>query len=209
MADINGLQNELTRFHSSLPPDVLLCDQSISRYIASPERPGYVFLHCHLAGCHIDLYRYFLPGQTDKIPLEILRKLPREFLARSQKQAVAHSMSFGRFCDAIQNEVTQMADTGKQELAADYSTIQVGTACVRVLLTAIQHQLFRDVSQETTAPLWRLGKTDEQHLRFLINSVQRVTEPWCGLVNMAQQAVSSRRVPMPSLSLTPKFPVRP
>ncbi|KAM4057059.1 fungal zn(2)-Cys(6) binuclear cluster domain-containing protein [Hirsutella rhossiliensis] len=188
MADINGLQNELTRFHSSLPSEVRLCDQSISRFMASPERPGYVFLHCHLAGCHIDLYRFFLPGQKEKIPLEILRKLPREFLARSQKQAVAHSMSFARFCDAIQNEVAQMRDTGKQELAADYSTIQVGTACVRVLLVAIQHQLFRDISQETTAPLWRLGKIDEAHLRFLIKSVQRVTEPWCGLLNMAQQA---------------------
>lgn len=208
MADINGLQNELTRFHSSLPSETLLCEQSISRYVASPERPGYVFLHCHLAGCHIDLYRYFLPGQTEKIPLEIIRKLPREFLARSQKQAVAHSMSFGHFCDAIQNEVDQMRDKGKQELAADYSTIQVGTACVRVLLVAIQHQLFRDVSQETTAPLWRLGKVDEHHLRFLIKSVQRVTEPWCGLVNMAQQAVSpplSSVVSSPPLICAPKY----
>ncbi|KJZ72888.1 hypothetical protein HIM_07651 [Hirsutella minnesotensis 3608] len=188
MADINGLQNELTRFHSSLPADVLLCDQSISRYVPMAERPGYVFLHCHLAGCHIELYRIFLPGQKEKLPVEIVRKLPPEFLARSQKQAVAHSMSFGRFCDAVQNEVDQMRDTGKQEMAADYSTIQVGTACVRVLLIAIQYQLFRDISQETTAPLWRLGKTDESHLRYLIQAVQRVTEPWCGLLNMAQQA---------------------
>ncbi|PHH76716.1 hypothetical protein CDD80_1313 [Ophiocordyceps camponoti-rufipedis] len=205
MADINGLQNELTRFHSSLPPDVLLCDQSISRYMALPERPGYVFIHCHLAGCHVELYRFFLPGQKEKIPVEIVRKLPREFLARSQKQAVAHSMSFGRFCDAIQDEVDQMRDTGKQELAADYSTIQVGTACVRVLVAAIQHQLFRDISQETTAPLWRLGKTDEPHLRFLIKSVQRVTEPWCGILNMAQQAYDHNKALLEELDKSRKM----
>ncbi|RDA87587.1 hypothetical protein CP532_4005 [Ophiocordyceps camponoti-leonardi (nom. inval.)] len=205
MADINGLQNELTRFHSSLPPDILLCDQSIARYMAMPERPGYVFIHCHLAGCHVELYGFFLPGQIEKIPVEIVRKLPREFLARSQKQAVAHSMSFGRFCDAIQNEVDQMRDTGKQELAADYSTIQVGTACVRVLVAAIQHQLFRDISQETTAPLWRMGKTDESHLRFLIKAVQRVTEPWCGILNMAQQAYDHNKMLLEDLDKSRKM----
>ncbi|PHH69229.1 hypothetical protein CDD82_7905 [Ophiocordyceps australis] len=188
MADINGLQNELTRFHSSLPSDVLLSDQSIQRYMKRPERLGYVFLHCHLAGSHIDLYRFFLPGQREKVPIEVLRKLPREFLARSQKQAVAHSMSFGRFCDAIQHEVSQIKDTGKLELAGDYSTIQLGTSCVRVLLVAIQHRLFHDITEESTAPLWRLGVIDEPHLRHLIHAVQRVIEPWCAILGMAKQA---------------------
>lgn len=189
MADINSLQNELTRFHASLPTDVLLSDQSVSRYMALPERPGYVFLHCHLAGSHVDLYRYFLPGQKEKIPVEILRRLPREFIARSQKQAVAHSMSFGRFCDAIQDEVEQIKGTGRLELAGDYSTIQLGTSCVRVLLVALQHHLYRDITQETTAPLWRMGTVDESHMRFLIQSIQRMTEPWRDILTIAQQAV--------------------
>lgn len=190
MADINALQNELTRFHASLPADVLLSDQSVSRYMALPERPGYVFLHCHLAGSHIDLYRIFLPNQNETVPAEVLRKLPREFIARSQKQAVAHSMSFGRFCDAVQNEVDQMTDTGKLELAGDYSTIQLATTCVRVLLVALQHRLYRDITKETTAPLWRMGKVDESHIRFLVKSIQRVTEPWYGILRIAQLAVS-------------------
>ncbi|KND95066.1 putative transcriptional regulatory protein PB1A11.04c [Tolypocladium ophioglossoides CBS 100239] len=188
MADINGLQNELTRFHASLPADVLLSDQSVSRYMAGPERPGYVLLHCHLAGSHIDLYRMFLPSQSETVPVDVLRKLPREFIARSQKQAVAHAMSFGRFCDAVQNEVDQMTDTGKLELAGDYSTIQLATTCVRVLLVALQQRLYRDITKETTAPLWRMGKVDESHIRFLIKSIQRVTEPWCGILRIAQLA---------------------
>ncbi|PNY23821.1 transcriptional regulatory protein [Tolypocladium capitatum] len=188
MADINGLQNELTRFHASLPADVLLSDQSVSRYMARRERPGYVFLHCHLAGSHIDLYRMFLPSQSETVPVDVLRKLPREFIARSQKQAVAHSMSFGRFCDAVQNEVDQMTDTGKLELAGDYSTIQLATTCVRVLLVALQQRLYRDITKETTAPLWRTGRVDESHIRFLIKSIQRLTEPWYGILRIAQLA---------------------
>lgn len=188
MADINGLQNELTRFHMSLPPEVLLSDQTVIKYMASPERAGYVFLHTHLAISHIDLYRFSLPGQRDKISTDILRRLPREFIARSQKQAVAHAMCLGRFCDAIQTEVDQMQDTGKLELAGDYSTFQMATHCVRVLLIALQYKLYRDINDVTTAPLWRAVEVDEAHIRFLIDSVQRVTRPWCSILNVAQQA---------------------
>ncbi|TWU77358.1 hypothetical protein ED733_005696 [Metarhizium rileyi] len=188
MADINRLQNELTRFHMSLPPDYFLSDQSVAKYMSSPERAGYVFLHTHLAVSHIDLYRFSLPGQRDKVSVDILRKLPKEFIARSQKQAVAHAMCLGRFCDAIQNEVDQMPDTGKLELAGDYSTFQMSTQCVRVLLVALQYQLYRDIADVTTAPLWRSVEVDEAHIQFLISSVQRVTRPWCDILNVAQQA---------------------
>ena len=173
----------------SLPPEVLLSDQTVSKYMASSERAGYVFLHTHLAVSHIDLYRFSLPGQRDKVSAEILRKLPREFIARSQKQAVAHAMCLGRFCDAIQTEVDQMHDTGKFELAGDYSTFQMSTHCVRVLLVALQYELYRDITDVTTAPLWRSVEVDEAHIRFLVDSVQRVTRPWCDILNVAQQAV--------------------
>ncbi|QUC19776.1 uncharacterized protein UV8b_04017 [Ustilaginoidea virens] len=188
MADINGLQNELTRFHMSLPPEILLSDQTVAKYMASTERCGYVFLHTHLAISHIDLYRFSLPGQRDKVPAEVLRRLPPEFIARSQKQAVAHAMCLGRFCDAIQTEVDQMRDTGRLELAGDYSTFQMSTHCVRVLLVALQHELYRDITDVTTAPLWRSVEVDEAHIRFLVDAVQRVTRPWCCILKVAQQA---------------------
>ncbi|KAK2592899.1 hypothetical protein QQS21_009394 [Conoideocrella luteorostrata] len=188
MADINGLQQELTRFHMSLPPELFLSDQTVTKYMASSERAGYVFLHTHLAVSHIDLYRFSLPGQREKVPADMLRKLPREFIARSQKQAVAHAMCLGRFCDAIQTEVDRMQDTGKLELAGDYSTFQMSTHCVRVLLIALQYKLYRNITDITTAPLWRSVDGGEAHIRFLVNSVQRVTRPWCGILNVAKQA---------------------
>ncbi|GAB0133956.1 hypothetical protein EsDP_00002346 [Epichloe bromicola] len=204
MADINGLQNELTRFHMSLPPEVLLSDQTVTKYMASPERAGYVFLHTHLAISHIDLYRFSLPGQRDKISADILRRLPREFIARSQKQAVAHAMSLGRFCDAIQTEVDQMQDTGKLELAGDYSTFQMATHCVRVLLIALQYKLYRDINDVTTAPLWRAVEVDEAHIRFLIDSVQRVTRPWCSILGVAQQAYEHNAALVEEFDMTRK-----
>ncbi|KJK89378.1 hypothetical protein H633G_06747 [Metarhizium anisopliae BRIP 53284] len=204
MADINRLQNELTRFHMSLPPEILLSDQTVAKYMASPERAGYVFLHTHLAVSHIDLYRFSLPGQRDKVSVEILRKLPREFIARSQKQAVAHAMCLGRFCDAIQNEVDQMHDTGKLKLAGDHSTFQMSTQCVRVLLVALQYGLYRDIADVTTAPLWRSVEVDEAHIRFLIDSVQRVTRPWCDILNVAQQAYNHNATLVEDFSKTRK-----
>ncbi|KYK60152.1 hypothetical protein DCS_01287 [Drechmeria coniospora] len=193
MADINGLQNELTRFHSSLPIDIRLSDQSVSRYMASMKRPAYVYLHCHLAGSHIDLYRYFLPGQQERIPDEIIRKLPQAFVSRSQKQAIAHSMSFARFCGAVQDEVDQMKGTGRIELAGDYSTIQLATNCIRVLVLTLKYKLYHDITEDTTAPLWRVTTVDEPHIRSLIRSVQRLTEPWCGILKMAQHAFAQSK----------------
>ncbi|KAG6004288.1 hypothetical protein E4U21_001185 [Claviceps maximensis] len=188
MANINGLQNELTRFHMSLPPEVLLSDHTVTKYMASPERAGYVFLHTYLAISHIDLYRFSLPGQREKVSSDILHKLPREFVARSQKQAVAHAMCLGRFCDAIQTEVDKLQDGGKLELAGDYSTFQMSTHCVRVLLIALQYKLYREIIDVTTAPLWRSVEVNEAHIHFLIDAVQRVTRPWCSILNVAKQA---------------------
>lgn len=200
MANINGLQNELTRFHMSLPPDLLLSDQTVTKYMASPQRAGYVFLHAHLAISHMELYRFSLPGQRDKVSADILRRLPREFVARSQKQAIAHAMCLARFYDAIQTEVDQR-DHGMGELpsalsiplslplAGDYSTFLLSTHCVRFLLIALQYELFRGVAHVTTAPLWRSVEGDETHLYFLLESVQRVVRPWGCILKVAQQAV--------------------
>ncbi|KAG6221850.1 hypothetical protein E4U34_001773 [Claviceps purpurea] len=200
MANINGLQNELTRFHMSLPPDLLLSDQTVTKYMASPQRAGYVFLHAHLAISHMDLYRFSLPGQRDKVSADILRRLPREFVARSQKQAIAHAMCLARFYDAIQTEVDQRDHHGVGELppalahpltlplAGDYSTFLLSTHCVRFLLIALQYELFRGVAHVTTAPLWRSVEGDEAHIYFLIESVQRVVRPWGCILKVAQQA---------------------
>ncbi|KAG5951550.1 hypothetical protein E4U53_002837 [Claviceps sorghi] len=206
MASINGLQNELTRFHMSLPPELLLSDRTVTKYMALPERTGYVFLHTHLAISHIDLYRFSLPGQRDKVSSDILLKLPIEFVSRSQKQAVAHAMCLGRFCDAIQTQVDQMRDGGGLALAGDYSTFQMSTHCILVLLMALQYKLYRNITDVTTAPLWRSVEVDEAHIHFLIDSVQRMTWPWCRILNIARQAYDHNAALVEQFNRTRKVP---
>ena len=189
MADINALQNELTRFHMCLPPDLLLTDQSVAKFMRRPERVGFVWLHAHLHVSHIDLYRFTLPRQRDKASADILRRLPRDFLAKAQKQAVTHAMAMARFYDAIQIELDKLPKTNKLVLAGDYSAFQMSTHCVRVLLLALQFGLYKDLTDVPTSALWQKIKPDEAYLRYLIDAVQRVNEPWCAMMDVARQAV--------------------
>ncbi|KAI9166673.1 transcriptional regulatory protein [Paramyrothecium foliicola] len=183
MADINELQNELSRINFSLPEDLRLSDQSIARYMASPERAGYVFLQTHLLACHIDLYRWALPGMRDPKSIDFLQKLPREFIVKSQKQAVAHAICQARFCDVIQKEVEKQP--AASQIAGDCTIVHMSTQCLRVLLIAIQYGLYRDLTDHTTAPLWRNEPADEAHIRSLVTSLIKISEPWCDILQIA------------------------
>lgn len=189
MADINTLQNELSRFNASLPEEYKLGDQNIARHVASEERVGYVFLHTHLGAAHIDLYRTSLPGLQEQIPVNVVRKLPREFMVKSQKQTVAHALSLARFCEVIQYHIDQLPEHNQMRTAGDPTIVNISTQCLRVLLTALQNNLYQDLADHTTAPLWRSEAADEAHIRRLVDSLLRVIEPWCKILPKAQQLV--------------------
>lgn len=190
MEDINNLQNELSRFHSSIPDDLRLSDQSISKYMALPERVGYVYLHIHLAVAHIDLYRFALPGILDSTNSELLRRLPQDFVERCRKQAIAHALLIGRFCVASQDEIERLPDMGRVILAGDCTIPHMVTQALRVFLIAMQHNIYYDITTDTTAPLWRFEQPNEDHIRGLImNGLFRITEPWCSILLPSQKAV--------------------
>ena len=189
MSNIESLQAELTQYHKGLPSELLLTDESIAKYMRRPERAGFVWLHSHFYVSHIDLYRFALPRQRDKASTEILRRLPRDFLARAQRQAVAHAMALARFYDAIQTEVDNMPKSNMMMLAGDVSTFQISTPCVRVLLLALQFGLYKDLSDVPISELSLEIKPDETYMRYLIDAVQRVNMPWCDLLSIARQAV--------------------
>jgi hypothetical protein len=142
MTDIAALQSELTRFHVSIHDELRLTDQSMARYAASNQWRGYCFFHTHMAVSHIDLYRFSLPGPRTPASIEILRKLPPDFIARCQKQAVAHAISLARFLDAIKIETDRMPNPGNPKLVGDYSVAHMATQCIRVLLIALQYNLY-------------------------------------------------------------------
>ena len=191
MEDVNNFQNELTRFHLSIPDDIRLSDQSIAKYIASPERAGYVFLHTHLSVGHVDLYRFALPGILDPNKNDILRRLPQGFVERSRKQAVAHALCTGRFCVAIQNEAEKQPHNGKSPLAGDATIPHMATQSLRVFLIAMQHKIYDNLTDDTTAPLWRFQTPDDEHIRYLIeDGLFRVSAPWSPILMTCNQAVS-------------------
>lgn len=193
MAEINGLQTELARIGASLPDDLRLSDQSILRYVAAQERPGFVFLHTHLLAAHIDLYRFALPCNSDATAVDLSRKLPHEFLAKSQKQAVAHALCLARFCDAVLRVFERLPKSGRLQLAGDCTIASIATQSLRVLLIALEHELYQDLAENSSAPLWRNEPADEAHIRVLITSLLRISEPWSQLLQVSAQAVRSFR----------------
>jgi hypothetical protein len=190
MEDINAFQNELTRFHSVIPDELRLSDQSITRYISSQERVGYVYLHTHLSVCHIDLYRFALPGILDSSKNNILQRLPKDFVERSKKQAVAHALCTGRFCVAIQEALERLPNTGQRSLAGDYTICTMATQSLKVFLIAIEHKLYDKITDDTTAPLWRFQQPDEAHIRYLIaEGLFKVSEPYCAILSICNKTV--------------------
>ncbi|TFA99478.1 hypothetical protein CCMA1212_008830 [Trichoderma ghanense] len=187
MEDIAALQSELTRFHISIHDDLRLTDQSMARYAASDQWRGYCFFHTHMAVSHVDLYRFSLPGPRNQASIDILRKLPPDFIARSQKQAVAHALSLARFLDAIKIETDRMPNPGNPKLVGDYSVAHMSTQCIRVLLIALQYNLYENMG-DTTAPVWRGSETSEAQIRSLIESIMEITEAWAEIFDMARQA---------------------
>ena len=190
MSEIIGYQGELNRIHASLPDDVRLGDQSISRYMSSVERAGFVFLHTHLAVSHMDLYRFALPNMQEQTSPEVLRQLPKEFTTKCQKQTVAHALCLARFYEAIQHEIEKRPKDGNCNLAGDCTISHMATQCIRVLLISMQHNLYEDLEQHTTAPLWRYEPVDEARIRSLMDACLRVSEPWSEVLTIAKQAVS-------------------
>ena len=195
MADISSLQNELLRINASLPDDLTLNDQNITRNMAAKHRHGYVFLQTHMSQCHMELYLFAMPGMREKTPANVLRKLPREFLAKSQKQVVAHAICLARFCNVIQEEVDRLPLNVALGPAGDCTMGNMVTHCLRVLLIALEHNLYHDLADHTTAPLWRSEPADEASIRRLIDGLVRITEPWCESMTIIRKTV---RRPIPS-----------
>lgn len=189
MSIINGFQGELSQVNASLPEHLKLNDQNIARAMTSEDSAGYVFIHTCMASVHIDLYSLCLPGLREQLSADLLRKLPREFVTKSQKQVVAHALCLARFCASLQRRLDQQSYTRKLKLVGCSSMVKITTQCLRVLLTALQHNLYQDLADHTTAPLWSNEPTDEPHIRCLIDSLLKISKSWCQIIPRNQQTV--------------------
>lgn len=108
MEDTRKLQLELSRFSSSLPAHLKLSNRNISRWVHSPERQVFVLLHGLYCITHIDLYRFSMPGIRERGTPDLLKKLPGNFILKSQKQAIAHAVTLARFWGTVQRNLEEL-----------------------------------------------------------------------------------------------------
>ncbi|KAM0264750.1 hypothetical protein ACHAQJ_000575 [Trichoderma viride] len=153
-------------------------------------------LQSELTRFHVSIHDDLrLTDQSPRTPasIEILRKLPSDFIARCQRQAVAHALSLARFLDAIKIETDRMPNPGNPKLVGDYSVAHMATQCIRVLLIALQYNLYEHLS-DTTAPIWRGAETSEAQIKSLIDTIMEITEAWGEIFDMAKQAHDCNKV---------------
>ncbi|KAH7023724.1 fungal transcriptional regulatory protein [Ilyonectria destructans] len=205
MSIINGFQGELSQVNASLPEHLKLNDQNIARAMTSEDSAGYVFIHTCMASVHIDLYSLCLPGLREQLSADLLRKLPREFVTKSQKQAVAHALCLARFCASLQRRLDQQSYTRKLKLVGCSSMVKITTQCLRVLLTALQHNLYQDLANHTTAPLWSNEPADEPHIRGLIDSLLKISKSWCQIIPRNQQTYERNKAAVEQFHKTRKY----
>ncbi|CAI4218786.1 unnamed protein product [Parascedosporium putredinis] len=185
MEDVRKLQLELSRFSSSLPDPMKLTDQNIMQWIPSKERQVFVLIHGLLCTAHIDLYRFSLPGIRERGTPDLLKKLPHDFIVKSQKQAIAHAITLARFWETVHGQM-KVLHRDRIVLVGDYNIAPLIQQCAKVLMTAKQHKLYRDLTSHSTAPLWRNELADGASIRRLIDSCLQVLQPWSKVIPSAK-----------------------
>lgn len=179
MEDVARLHTELARFRETLPDAARLTDRNVRQYWESPERSSFVMLHTYVSQLHVDLYSFSVPGMKEEAHPELLRTLPRDFLQKCQKQAVAHAISLARFWEDLASIMRETpAELRQPFLTADFILVVCAVQVVRVLLSATLYRLYFDLNQHSTAPL--LGRNEEMSeevINLLINSVLGIVRP--------------------------------
>lgn len=174
----------------AFPSELKLTESSMQHYMEVPERMGYVFLHTHVGVSHIDLYSFALPQLRGSSP-ELLHKLPYEFVEQSQRQAVAHAISVARFITAVHRNFQPTSPQAHHQLAGDYSMTHMATRAIRVLLVALEHDLYRNIAPYTTAPPWSNRPADRAELESLLRGIIEATRPWSVIYPVTKMAVST------------------
>ena len=176
--EVNKYQNELNRFKASLPSELRLTEANITNWMMRKDRLGFVTIHTWFCQLHIDLYRFTIPGIREQGSIDLLRKLPSDFIAKCRRQAVAHAICFATLCDRIQNEVERHPRRpGRSNLAADHLICITVSQAAKMLLAAMQHELYRDVTKHATVALVAEDPPNHDAMRKLVGALLRVLKP--------------------------------
>lgn len=174
-----GLQNQLTSFNQSLSEDLKLNDANTNRFLNSPDGPSFIMLHSLFWILHVDLYRFTIPGIREEANPELSRQLPRDFVLKSQRQAVGYAVSLARFWRTLQGIVAERppGDGTERLLTVDQMFAIHVIQPTKILLAARQHHLF-DNLEDSTAPLVRQEPVDDAALAALVESNMQLIPPF-------------------------------
>lgn len=176
---VNGLQNQLISFSQSLSEDLKLNDANTNRFLKSADGPSFIMLHSLFWILHVDLYRFTIPGIREEANPELSRQLPRDFVLKSQRQAVGYAVSLARFWRTLQGIVAKRppGDGTERLLTVDQMFAIHVIQPTKILLAARQHHLF-DGLEDSTAPLVRQEPVDDAALAALVESNMQLIPPF-------------------------------
>lgn len=170
---INGLQKILCSFNTSLPSQLKVSDVSIEKWVNLPESGSFIMLWTNFWGLYIELYLFSIPGLREEAHPELTRKLPANFVIKSQKQAVAYAISLSQFWRSVQDIVAKrrVVDGTERLYTVDQTLIINIIRSTKVLLAAREHKsLINGVQEDSTAPLIPQGSLTDEFLEGLIKS---------------------------------------
>lgn len=176
---VNDLQNKLISFSQSLSEDLKLNDANTKRFLDLPEGPSFIMLHSLFWILHVDLYRFTIPGIREEANPELSRQLPRDFVLKSQRQAVGYAVSLARFWRTLQDMVAKRlpGDGTERLLTVDQMFAIHVIQPTKILLAARQHHLF-DNLEDSTAPLVRQEPVNDAVLAALVDSNMQLIPPF-------------------------------
>ncbi|KAH8782789.1 hypothetical protein F5883DRAFT_403687 [Diaporthe sp. PMI_573] len=201
---VNNLQNQLTSFKATISEELTLTDANITHFLSSSEGPSFIMLHSLFWILHVDLYRFTIPGIREEANPELTEKLPRDFVHKSQRQAVGYAVSLARFWRKLRGIVASRPPGNGTEklLTVDQMFAIYVIQPTKILLAARQHRLF-DNLEDSTAPLVRQEPVDDAALAALVESNMQLIPPFARffprIMDIVSPAVSFLYTPVMTL----------
>lgn len=181
MQHVNQYQTALYRFTDSLPEHLKLSVSNVDAHIHRPNRPSYTMLHTWYCQTHIELYSFSLHAlkqstSPDSVPWEFFLRSQRDFLLRSQQQAVSYAICLAQTWEyCLQNvQRTPSATLRHGLVTVDWMIGACAVDVVEVLLAARKYRLYNNLKSNTSAQMCYLKPIDDDLLASLIASIVKL-----------------------------------
>ncbi|KAM5386474.1 hypothetical protein ACJZ2D_000437 [Fusarium nematophilum] len=134
LAAVQSIENELQRFHSSLPERYRFDTKSFSLRAFSPSRTPFLMLHAWWHQTHCDLFRFAIPGFREGLPITEISQLSPDFAASCREKCLSHALSVSRILETPRL-------VGGADLISDPSLAMCAFHSARIISRLGQHPM--------------------------------------------------------------------